>query len=275
MVWFDLNLGRWMLLNRLMYLRQRLKLEPFLDSLVTIGISFLIMLLLHFLSQVSPRKHKSQGCVQVFNQLKELLCCSLSPNFSRPYILQTDTIDRGVGAIRRMTVGMNIQWATTVGNCCLGSKDTPLRKWTAGNQVSHTCVSCLSAWSSVSHRNWSSVTGMVRLIEGEHCQTHTLESIRSSHTIFQDNGSADALSRTWEEGWGGIILLFIVFWMVFCTTWNIGFIVLCYRIVSLYVLLVVCVNDVRYLVKLLNGADCVDIVGLIGFCIWMVHCFIQ
>ena len=43
-----------------------------------------------------------QKCEQSFNRLKELLCSSpilRSPDFSRPFVLQTDAWDRGVGAV--------------------------------------------------------------------------------------------------------------------------------------------------------------------------------
>ena len=43
-----------------------------------------------------------QKCDLAFNQLKQLLCSSpilQSPDFSCPFILQTDASDRGVGAV--------------------------------------------------------------------------------------------------------------------------------------------------------------------------------
>ena len=43
-----------------------------------------------------------QQCDQAFKRLKELLCSSpilQSPDFSHPFILQTDASDRGVGAV--------------------------------------------------------------------------------------------------------------------------------------------------------------------------------
>ena len=44
----------------------------------------------------------SEQCNHVFEELKRILCCSpvlRSPDFKKPFVLQTDASDRGVGAV--------------------------------------------------------------------------------------------------------------------------------------------------------------------------------
>ena len=109
MVLLGLNWTRWKLYTLSLSPKQR---PMFTHSLVSLGIiddSYLITLatialpLTDLTRKTTPNQVRwDQQCDQAFKRLKELLCSSpilQSPDFSRPFILQIDVSDQGVGAV--------------------------------------------------------------------------------------------------------------------------------------------------------------------------------
>lgn len=136
----------------------------------------------------------TQECELAFSKLKNVLCSSPvleSPDFTAPFILQTDASDRGVGAVLSQLDDKSKEHPIAY----FSKKLKPIfhcGKRMLSYKAECSCFPCLPVGTRIYHRNRSSCFSMARQHEGEKCTPHQMEPQFAAIPVYHP-------LQTWER----------------------------------------------------------------------------
>ena len=135
-------------------------------------------------------------CEKVFAQLKKWVCSSpvlQTPGFSRPFILQTDTSERGVRAVLSQLDDQRDDQrddhpTTAYFSCKLqrtkGGTVFNYRKRVLGDQTGYTTFPCIPVGKTIRDTNWSPLTGVVGPSQGKQFPVVSVELVPPAISVL-------------------------------------------------------------------------------------------